>query len=139
MLDEMKDPSTTTGNDEPNFWLGLAKGRSDPRIPDVVALGDEARATLGLLPAAIYHDYADERGLLLAVDANGVVGYAMFDLTVRHVRLVHLCVAKSARHKGIAREMVSWISREHRERPGILAWCRLDYGLGPVWSALGFD
>lgn len=121
-------------------WIELAQGRSDLRIAAAIALGDGASATLGLLPRAVYLDYADSQGLLLALDPSDVVvGYALFALTVRQVRLVHLCVSPARRNHGIARRLVTWISQHHADRPGILAWCRRDYNLGPVWSALGFQ
>jgi GNAT superfamily N-acetyltransferase len=139
MAGEYVDPGGS-GERSADVRLELASGRSDPRIAEAVALGDAASATLGLLARPIYLDYADRKGLLLAVGANGsVIGYALFNLTARQVRLVHLCVHPASRGHGIAHQMVDWISVQHRDRPGILAWCRLDYNLGSVWSALGFQ
>ena len=134
------EAEAAAGGDQPGeVRLELAAGRADPRVAEVVALGDANSATLGMLARPIYQDYADGMGLLLALDVTGaVIGYALFDLTVRQVRLVHLCVEPGHRNLGIARRLVDWISAHHRDRPGILAWCRLDYGLGPAWSALGF-
>lgn len=107
-------------------------------IAAAVALGNASRATLGFLPEGAYRDAAAKGTLLLARDGRTVVGYALYALTQRHVRLVHLCVDEGRRAEGVARLLVESISERHRDFPGILVRCRHDYGLGDMWIALGF-
>jgi hypothetical protein len=67
------------------------------------------------------------------------VGYALFRLPRNNqVMLSHLCVASEARGSGVARALVAQIQARHSARLGIRAKCRDDYGLNPMWEALGF-
>src|SRR5687768_6297793 len=107
----MTTGGTTDGENarmaDPSVRLELARGSTDERIATAVALGNKAARTLGLLPISVYRDAADQQELLLAVTARQeVVGYALFDLTIRQVRLVHLCVDNDRRKQGIARALV---------------------------------
>lgn len=129
-----------TESPEEPIRIRLASARDTDDLHSAIALGNESRMTLGHLPYAAYADAAERGGLLLAVDASGEdVGYALFALTDRHIRLTHLCVSSRHRGRGIGRHLVDWISERHRDRPGILVWCRRDYGLGQMWSRLGFE
>ena len=119
--------------------VALARPEDNEGIECAIQLGNQARDTLGYLPFAAYEDAACNYGLLLARERGVVVGYALFGLASRHVRLTHLCVDDRHRGQGIARKLVDWISRRHADRPGILVWCRLDYGLAPMWASLDFS
>lgn len=119
--------------------LKLARLEDRAGIEGAIELGDRSHATLGHLPFEAYDDAAARGCLLLAVDPDErVVGYALFGLGPRWVRLTHLTVAPELRRRGVARSFVDWISTMHQHRPGILVWCRHDYGLAAMWSALGF-
>jgi GNAT superfamily N-acetyltransferase len=106
----------------------------------VIALGDRYTKYLGLLTPPAYRKHAEDGGLLVAVDDEEVVGYALFGLPKRslYVRLAHLCVAEEHRGKGVARELIDAIRARHAHRLGIRAKCRRDYGLSGMWTALGF-
>ncbi|MFJ8669736.1 GNAT family N-acetyltransferase [Streptomyces sp. NPDC093600] len=106
----------------------------------VIALGDRYTKYLGLLTPPAYRKHAEDDGLLVALDGEEVVGYALFGLPKRslHVRLAHLCVAEEHRGKGVARELIEAIRARHAHRLGIRAKCRRDYGLSDMWTALGF-
>lgn len=142
-------PSAESGEDEKQaadrpaygpLRLELARLSDRETIEGAIALGDRAAATLGYLPFEAYDDAASRNGLVVALDPDRrVVGYALFGLTPRFVRLAHLTVDEAARRQGLARALVDRIAADHGERQGILAWCRHDYGLGPMWSALGFE
>ncbi|WP_236242422.1 GNAT family N-acetyltransferase [Streptomyces sp. CC228A] len=106
----------------------------------VIALGDRYTKYLGLLTPPAYRKHAEDGGLLVAVDDEEVVGYALFGLPKRslYVRLAHLCVAEEHRGKSVARELIEAIGARHAHRLGIRAKCRRDYGLSGMWTALGF-
>jgi GNAT superfamily N-acetyltransferase len=87
----------------------------------------------------VYEEAAARGTLVVATADDAVVGYALYGLTKRYVRLTHLCVAPSHRRHGVARLLVNAVSERRRDYPGILVRCRDDYGLGPVWLKLGFS
>lgn len=112
----------------------------DELVDAAVALGDRYTNRLGLMPPAAYRKMAGDGGLLVAVEAGEVIGYALFRLPKRspHVGLAHLCVAAEHRGKGVARLLVEMIKERYPQRLGIKAKCRRDYGLSGMWSSLGF-
>lgn len=118
--------------------LSPAVPENETGIDAAVELGNAARATLGFLPVGAYRDAASKGCLLLARDRHTVVGYALYAITARRVRLIHLCVDPGRRREGIARALVERISEIHADFPGVLVRCRHDYGLGDMWIALGF-
>lgn len=108
-------------------------------IKQIVALGDQARNTLGLLPREAYFDAAEKGCLLAAIVDGEAAGYALFRLPRNEVVLTHLCVRPDLRRAGIAAELVDEIQRSHEHRLGIKAKCRDDYGLAATWESLGFS
>ncbi len=71
----------------------------DELIDKAVSLGDRYAKTLGLLTPPAYRKAAEDGGLLVAVEADEVIGYALFGLPKgsAHIRLAHLCVAEEQR------------------------------------------
>ncbi|MEW2271960.1 GNAT family N-acetyltransferase [Streptomyces griseofuscus] len=112
----------------------------DELIDKAIALGDRYTKTLGLLKPPAYRKAAEEGGLLAAVEADEVLGYALFGLPKRsaRIRLAHLCVAEEQRGRGIARRLVEGIKERYPQRLGIKAKCRRDYNLSGMWRSLGF-
>lgn len=109
-------------------------------IAEAVGLGNRYTKTLGLMTPPAYRMMAEEGGLLVAREAETVIGYALFGLPKRdpHIRLAHLCVAEEHRGKGVARLLVESIKQRYPQRLGIKAKCRRDYGLSGMWTSLGF-
>ncbi|NGM15021.1 GNAT family N-acetyltransferase [Verrucosispora sp. CWR15] len=107
-------------------------------IAAAIRLGNAARATLGHMPFSAYDDAAAKGTLLMAYADDHAVGYALYALARRRVRLSHLCVDPPRRGRGIARLLVERISDLHRDHLGIAARCRRDYRLGEMWIRLGF-
>lgn len=113
---------------------------SDPVIGLLVSLGDRARRTLGFMPRMAYWEAADQQRLIAATVGGRAAGYALIRLPRNNqVVLVHLCVAEGARGEGVAHALVDYIRTRHADRWGIKAKCRDDYGLNPMWQALGFS
>lgn len=115
-------------------------GEQPELLAAAIALGDRYTKRLGLLTPPAYRMYADDGGLLVALEGDELVGYALFGLPKRdqHVRLAHLCVAEEHRGNGIAGLLIAELRRRQAHRLGIRARCRRDYGLSPMWSSLGF-
>lgn len=115
-------------------------GTQDELIDQAIALGDRYTKRLGLMTPAAYRGMAEDGGLLVAVEGEVMIGYALFGLPKRspHVRLAHLCVVEEHRGKGAARLLVEEIRQRYPQRLGIRAKCRRDYGLSGMWTSLGF-
>lgn len=82
--------------------------------------------TLGPLKPPAYYKAADDGGLLVAIEAEQVIGYALFGLSIRsaHIRLAHLYVAEEQRGRSVARWLVGEIKEWYPQRLGIKAKCR---------------
>lgn len=112
----------------------------DPVVDELIRLGKRYSRTLGMMPAGAFWDAAYRGGLVAARIDGRSVGYALFRLPRNNqVMLSHLCVASEARGSGVARALVAEIRTRHSSRLGIRAKCRDDYGLNPMWEALGFS
>ncbi|HVF04926.1 MAG TPA: GNAT family N-acetyltransferase [Frankiaceae bacterium] len=118
-------------------------GPEHPLYPDVIALGDRNRRSLGLLPHDAYRDYAENGRLLIATadrrdGSQRLLGYALYRLPRNEVVLAHLVVASDVRGGGIARKLVYELSERYAARRGILAQCRRDWAANSIWPRLGF-
>ncbi len=122
----------------PTVEIVAADPQDGAAIDAAIELGNASRRTLGHLPWAVYEAAAKDGTLLLAMKDGRVAGYALYGLARNRVRLTHLCVDEAARTLGVAKLLVQDISSRHQEHLGILARCRNDYGLAPVWLKLGF-
>ncbi|MFA1539401.1 GNAT family N-acetyltransferase [Actinomadura monticuli] len=111
---------------------------SDEHMGEVITLGDRARRTIGLLPRAAFFEAARKGGLLAALQTDEVVAYALYGLPRNEITLTHLVVREDHKKRGLARALVEKIIELYPERSGIRASCREDYGLGEMWSAIGF-
>ena len=119
--------------------IEVVAGTDAAMIERAVELGNTAKKTLGLFPREAYFEYAAKRCLLAATRDGELVGYALFRLPRNEVTLVHLCVDKTLRQKGVAQLLVDEVSRRHRARLGVRAKCRDSYAdIQRVWRGLGF-
>jgi GNAT superfamily N-acetyltransferase len=108
-------------------------------IDQLVALGDTAAETLGMLPPSAYRDAAGEGRLLVARSGDEIAGYVLFRRPRSEVALTHVCVAHAYRRGGVARLLVDEVSTRNKTRHGLRAKCRDDYEIAAFWRALGFD
>ena len=111
-----------------------------PHYGRVVELGDANSSTLGFLPYEAIKLAAAEGRVLAFVEDGKVKGYALFGKRVKtgNISLTHLCVDRSARGQGIARQLVEGIVERHSHRAGIRLSCRKDYEADAMWPHLGF-
>lgn len=108
------------------------------RFNDVEKLWRRNRRQLGFMPTEGFKERADRGTLLAAVHQGEVLGYVLFDLPGNEVKIIHLCVASSARRKGVGRLLVERVSNLHRRRRGIRVTYRRDYDAGAFWQRVGF-
>jgi GNAT superfamily N-acetyltransferase len=111
----------------------------DDLIPAVFDLGERHKGWLGMLAPAVYEENAAAGRILVAVADEQLLGYAMFYLARRRVRLAHLCVEPDERGNGIARKLVDDLSRRHADLDGISLKCRREWPATKAWPKLGFE
>jgi GNAT superfamily N-acetyltransferase len=97
-----------------------------------------AKRTLGFLPDEGFRDRARKGTLLALVVGDRLLGYALYDLKPYEVKIVHVCVADSARRGGVARRLIEEVVARHADCRRIVLSCRHDYEATRVWEALGF-
>ena len=105
----------------------------------VLSLAKQTRGTVGFLTDAAFAERADQGTLLVAVLANEVAGYVLYDLPRDEIRIVHLVIAPSRRGLGLARKLVDRVADDHGERRGILLHCRNDFAADTLWPRLDFE
>lgn len=122
--------------------------RWEPGAPDaesqlrlVIDLAKKHRQTLGFLPDAVFRDAGNKGNLLIAVaDKETVVlGYVLYRVTRSVIRLTHVCVSRTARGRGLGRELIDRAISDNPSATGIIARCRRDYGLNRFWAEAGLS
>jgi len=126
-----------------NTRVVVVQQADEKLLAQIAGLWRSEKRTLGFFPEAALGDYAQRRGILGAVDGHGhLVGYLLLYRTkaggmgVAHV--VHLCVARAHRHRGIARQLVSALRDETSTCVGARVRCRRDFPANSLWPRLGF-
>ncbi len=109
-----------------------------PLLDHVIRLGDENSATLGFLPVPGYRERAATGTLLADVERGMLRGYVLYDLPRNDIRIIHLCVDRTSRGRGVARRLVAELRSRHHSRRGIFLHCRTDYSVNDVWPHLDF-
>lgn len=110
------------------------------RTNEVIALGDQYRATLGFFPIGAYKQAA-QNGLIIGAFCDEIlVGYLLFRHTTRRnvVTLVHVCVDLTFRSSGIAEMLIQHLISTKDSARWFEANCRRDYNLERFWSKNGF-
>jgi ribosomal protein S18 acetylase RimI-like enzyme len=96
----------------------------------VVRLWRGESDTLGNMPRGGFSDAARARCLLAAKDRDAtIIGYLLFRRSTRrgHASITHLCVAKSARGRGIAEELFRQLKKRCSNCYDIRLKCRRDF------------
>lgn len=94
---------------------------------------------LGRMPKGGFMDYAARRHIIVGLDSEEqCVGYLMYRIVDQEARVVHLCVDKEYRGRGIAKKLMTYLSRVTQKLQGISLWCRRDYPINTMWHAFGF-
>lgn len=120
--------------------LKLAYRPDDALTESVIALADQNKATLGLMPAGAIRALAERGDVLTAVDASGALaGYAMFSIAHGRVRLIHLCVSPAHRGNRVGQSLVRRLADDHSDLAGIVLKCKREYVEATrLWKALDF-
>ena len=110
-----------------------------PYLQTVIILGDANKATLGFLPEGAFYKHASRRHIIVALEPpSGCIGYLLYRQSFDRITIVHLCVDKSHKGKGIARKLVDYLKTITQEYYGIGLTCRRDYEASNLWPKLGF-
>lgn len=104
----------------------------------VLALGRQAKATVGFLPDAAFTQRARQGTLIASLVDGAVRAYVLFDLPRDEIRIVQLVVAASSRGQGLTRVLVDGIASEYPHRRGIFLTCRNDFPADSLWPKLDF-
>lgn len=113
----------------------------DP-FQQVVRLGTINSKTLGHLPEGAFREYAKKGCIYCAIENETVLGYILFAAvkSKRTLRIIHLCVGKQHRGKGIAIALLNRLKLDHSiSFKGISLSCRQDYSrANEFWKEYGF-
>jgi predicted nucleic acid-binding protein/GNAT superfamily N-acetyltransferase len=114
-------------------------GSSMPHLQSVMALHRLNSKTLGFLPAGAFEDHARLQQILVALEADNLLGYVLYRVARGRAAVVHLCIAREARESGIARMLIERLKQETKSLEGISLLCRRDYDINHMWSKFGFE
>lgn len=117
----------------------LLDAADDPWVDHVFELAERHKTWLGVLAPAVYEENAAAGRILVAVQGDRLLGYAMFYVARRRVRLAHLCIEPDVRMHGIGRLLIEELSRLHGSQDGISLRCRRDWDATRAWPKLGFE
>src|SRR6185503_6940914 len=103
-------------------------GFPTPHLEGVMTLHRLNAKTLGFFPKGAFEEHAKLRRIIAALESDGIfLGYLLFRIARGRATIVHLCVAESARGKGVARVLVDRLKQETKSLEGIGLLCRRDY------------
>ncbi|MDO8961074.1 MAG: GNAT family N-acetyltransferase [Methylophilus sp.] len=114
---------------------------SSPLLPYVKTLWRSHANTLGFFPDGAFETYAEKKLILVATDSSdNLLGYLLYRVTPSRndASIVHLCIDKSARGKGIASKLVKELFISTKSLRGVGLKCRRDFDANKLWPKLGF-
>ncbi|MSW53233.1 MAG: GNAT family N-acetyltransferase, partial [Actinobacteria bacterium] len=99
-----------------------------PIFDAVVELANgPAKRTLGFLPTSGFRDRTRKATLIAVLRDDAVIGYVLYDLRPRDIKIVQLCVDPGARRSGAARFLLDAVRAGHPDHHRIVLRCRTDY------------
>ncbi|HEY3429650.1 MAG TPA: GNAT family N-acetyltransferase, partial [Cyclobacteriaceae bacterium] len=104
--------------------------RGEPSLEEVIALAKQNSVTLGFMPKDAFVAHADKGMLLGVLDGTSLIGYCLFRIanSKQRISIAHLCIAKSARRKGIGKKVINWLHEQYGKLyRGISLSCREDF------------
>lgn len=111
-------------------------------IQQVVELGTKNSKTLGHFPEGAFKEHALRGNLICAHKDGDLLGYLLFSVTKSKlfIRVVHLCISKDNRDKGVARSLMDFVKNKYSlSLKGIALNCREDYTEATkFWQKYGF-
>lgn len=120
----------------------VAINEKSPYLQEVVELGRANANTLGFLPRGAFIKYAANNQILVALDEKKkLIGYLLYASSSKErlVYIVHLCVERSHRRRGIARTLFNELKFVTKDAfRGIRVRCRRNYEESEVWPKLDF-
>ncbi len=115
-------------------------GFPTPHFERVIALHRLNAKTLGFFPRGAFEEHAKLRQIIVALESDGnCLGYLLYRIARGRATIVHLCVADTARGKGVARLLVDRLKQETKLLEGVSLLCRRDYDVTHIWSKFGFE
>jgi GNAT superfamily N-acetyltransferase/uncharacterized protein YerC len=115
---------------------------TDPFIIEVIKLGKQNSATLGLMPKDVYIEQARKKCLVIAFEGSVLCGFCLFRLaeTKSRIGITQVCVAPSARRRGLAKLLLDQVRNKFNLlAKGMLVSCREDYKEAcQLWNSYGF-
>lgn len=112
---------------------------NSPHLATVKRLGKQNASTLGFLPEGAFDEHSQKKQILAAIDENeNCLGYVLYRVANRKATIVHLCIDKSHRKKGISKELIEHLKNTTKDLLGISLNCRRDYDANNVWRKFDF-
>jgi len=110
-----------------------------PLLERVMALHRLHSKTLGFLPAGAFEENTKGGRIIVALEQDALLGYLLFRVARGRAAIVHLCVGKDGRGRGVARLLVERLKNETKSLEGIGLYCRRDYDINHIWAKFGFE
>ena len=114
-------------------------GTDSALLDAVIALHATDGHNLGMFPKGAFQEHARKKWILVALDDHGAcLGYLLYRQAKERATIVHLCVRRDSRSKGVGRDLVERLKTETKHLRGIGLYCRRDYEATAAWPRYGF-
>jgi len=111
----------------------------DSTLKQIQKLWRANSSTLGYLPGGAFSEYAWRKQILCFFEEErNCVGYLLYRIAGERAHIIHLCVHKTKRGKGIARNLTEHLVNTTRHLKGVSLSCRRDFASTKIWPGLGF-
>src|SRR6267142_6494223 len=105
----------------------------------VISLHGSDGRELGMFPRGAFTEHAERKWILIAHDeSESLLGYLLYREAKQRAMIVHVCVRRDCRFKGVGRGLIEKLKSDTRHLRGIGLWCRRDYEARSAWPRYGF-